>query len=122
MTATPPREHFLRHLLQGGGSLIVWAVHFFGAYALVAAGCCTALAQTQWFGFSALRVSLWGLSALAGVVIALLIARSLRLPPSLLRSAGAGGGLLALLGVAWTSLPMASALPLCRCLFGATSA
>ena len=94
---------------------MVWALHFFGAYVLVATVCCTAFSQTQWFGISALRVGLWGLSALAAIVIAALIVRSLRLPHSLLRSAGAGGGLLALLGVAWTTLPMVWALPLCLC-------
>lgn len=115
MTRLPPRERFLTHLLHGGGPLMVWAVHFFGAYVLVAAGCCSAFAETPWFGISALRVSLWGLSAAAAIVITLLIARSLRLPHSLLRSAGAGGGVLALLGVAWTTLPIVWALPLCRC-------
>ncbi len=112
---TAQREHFFRHLLQGGGPLLIWAVHFFGAYVLVAAACCTAFAQTQWFGVSALRALLWLLSALAASAIGMLMARSLRLPHSLLRSASAGGGVLALLGVAWTTLPMLWALPLCRC-------
>lgn len=115
MTTPTGSEHFLRHLLQGGAPLMVWALHFFGAYGLVAAACCTAFARSQWFGFSALRVSLWGLSALALAVIATLIVRSVRMPHSVLRSAGAGGGVLALLGVAWTTLPMVWALPLCRC-------
>ena len=116
MTAPTHSEHFLRRLLQGGGPLMVWALHFFGAYVLVATGCCSAFAETPWFGVSALRVSLWGLSALAAIAIASLIVRSLRLPHGLLRSAGAGGGALALLGVTWTTLPMVWwALPLCRC-------
>ena len=115
MTTSPQREDFFRHLLQGGGPLMVWAAHFFGAYLLVATVCCTAFAQTPWFGIPALRLGLWGLSALAASVIAALIARSLRLPHSLLRSAGAGGGALALLGVAWTTLPMLWSLPLCAC-------
>lgn len=115
MTAMPTRERFFRHLLQGGGPFMVWALHFFGAYVLVAAACCTGFAQAQWFGISALRVSLWLLSALAVLVIATLIVRSLRMPPSVLRSAGAGGGALALLGVAWTTLPTLWALPLCVC-------
>ena len=114
--AGPPEgERFLHHVVQGGGPLMVWVLHFFGAFVLVAAGCCTAFAETQWFGVAALRVSLWLLSALAAIVLALLIARSLRLPRGLLRSAGAGGGVLALLGVAWTTLPMLWALPLCLC-------
>jgi len=109
-------EHLLRHLLQGSGALIVWALHFFGVYGLVAAGCCTAFAQTTWFGMSALRVLLWALSALAALAITWLIACGLRRPPSVLRSAGVLGGALALLGVAWTTLPMSFwALPLCRC-------
>lgn len=113
MTPAPQPERCLRRLLQGGGPLMIWALHFFGAYMLVAAGCGTRFAQTQWFGIAALRMSLWGLSALAVIAIAALIARSLRWPPSLLRSVSAGGGLLALLGVAWTTLPMLWALPLC---------
>jgi hypothetical protein len=115
MSTAPAREHFLRRLLQGSAPLMVWALHFFGAYALVAAGCCTALAHTPWFGVPALHVTLWLLSALAVAVIAGLIARNLRLPRGLLRSAAAGGGLLALLAVAWTTLPMLLVVPLCRC-------
>jgi hypothetical protein len=115
MNMVAQREQFFRHLLQACGPLMVWALHFFGAYVLVATGCCTAFAATQWLGISALRVVLWLLSALAIVVIAILIARSLRLPNSLRRSAGTGGSLLALLGVAWTTLPMFWALPLCLC-------
>ncbi len=115
MTPVPQRERFFRHLLQGGGPLLIWAAHFFGAYVLVVTACCTAFAQTQWFGVSALSVSLCGFSALAGLVIAALTASSLALPPSLLRSASAGSGLLALLGVTWTTLPMLLALPPCVC-------
>ena len=108
-------EQFLRRMLQGGGPLMVWALHFFVAYGLVAAAGCSAFAEASWFGVSALRALLWGLSVLAAAVIALLIARSLRLPRGLLRSAGAGGGGLALLGVVWTTLPMLLALPLGSC-------
>ena len=116
MSAAGGPEHLLRHLLQGSGALIVWALHFFGAYGLVAAGCCTAFARTTWFDMSVLRVVLWALSALAALAIAWLIAWGLRLPPSVLRSAGVLGGALALLGVAWTTFPMWFwALPLCRC-------
>ena len=115
MTTQPPRERFFRRLLQGSAPLWVWALHFFGAYGLVATICCTASAQTQWFGISALRLSLWGLSVSAALVIALFIARSLRLPQGLVRSAGTLGGALALIGMAWTTLPMMWALPLCTC-------
>jgi hypothetical protein len=115
MTTKPQRERFFAHLLQGGGPLLVWALHFFSAYGLVATVCCTAFADTRWFGISALRICLWALSALAAIVIAWLIARSLRLPRGLVRSAGAGGGGLALVGVAWTTLPMVWALPQCLC-------
>ena len=115
MSAATGSEHLLRHVLQGSGALIVWALHFFGVYGLVAAACCTPFAQTTWFGMSALRVSLWALSALAALGIAWLIARGLRLPPSLLRSASVLGGTLALLGVAWTTVPLwVLALPACR--------
>lgn len=115
MTTGPQRERFFRHLLQGAGPLMVWALHFFGAYVLVATGCCSPFAGTQVFGISALRASLWLISASAIVVITVLIARSLRLPHSLRRSTGAGGGALALLGVIWTTLPTVLAVPLCLC-------
>lgn len=116
MTVPARCDHFLRHLLQGGGPLMVWALYFFGAYALVAVACCSAFARTPRFGVSALRVSLWAMSALAAIAIALMIVRSLRLPRGLLRSAGLGCGALALIGVAWTALPtLWSALPLCLC-------
>ena len=116
MSAPTASEHLLRRLLQGGGALILWTLHFFGAYGLVAAACCTAFADATWFGQSALRVVLWAWGALAALAIAWLIACALRLPPGVLRSAGLIGGALALIGVAWTTLPTAVlALPLCRC-------
>lgn len=117
MVITSPgslREHFFGHLLQGAGPLIVWALHFLVSYVLVAAGCCTAFAQSTWLGVPALRIALWAASTLALIVIGLLIARSLRLQGGLARTAGAGCGALALIGVAWTTLPV-WALPLCSC-------
>jgi hypothetical protein len=115
MKRTPTRERFFRRLLLGSAPLWIWALHFFGAYALVASACCTALQRTDWFGVPALRVALWALSALAVMAIAALLLKSRPLPRGLLRSAAVLGGLLALLGVVWTTLPMLAALPLCDC-------
>ena len=115
MSAPTSSEQLARHLLQGGGALLVWALHFFGAYVLVATGCCSSFADAAWVGVSALRISLWALSVLAAGLIVVCIVRGRRLPRSLLRSAAVGGGALALIGVAWTTLPMLGALPLCHC-------
>lgn len=115
MSTSPPRERFFRHVLQGAGPLMVWALHFICAYGLVASVCCTDMAQAPWFGTPTWRVALWALSAVAAITIVALVVHSLRLPRGLLRSMGAGGGLLALLGVAWTTLPLVWALPLCSC-------
>jgi hypothetical protein len=103
--AAPERP--LRALLHGGAPLLVWALHFFASYVLVALLCCRA-------GDATLRGVLFAASAAAlAAIVALLVRR----PPAdrpLLRAARLGGGVLALVGVAWTTLPMAL-LPPCAC-------
>jgi hypothetical protein len=101
-------DRFFTGLWRGGGALLVWALHFGTSYVLVAAGCCG--------GFEpALRPSLLVLSAAAIIAIAWLLARSLRRPDSLSGAAGIGTGALALVGVAWTTVPVLAPLPPCLC-------
>jgi hypothetical protein len=107
-------DRFGARLLQGSAPLMVWAVQLFGSYVLVAAACCTAFSEMQWFGTSALRVLLLALGALALAAIGVLLLRSLRGPAGLLRTAGTVSAVLALTGVAWATFPSAM-LPLCVC-------
>lgn len=107
-------DRFGRQLLHGSAPLLVWALHFFGAYAFVAVTCCSALADLQWLGLAAPRVLLLAGTALALGLIALLLVRGRRRPAGLLRSAATGSAVLALAGVAWTTLPM-MVLPVCQC-------
>ena len=95
------QEPFFRPLWKGSAPLVVWAVYFFAAYAFVAAGCGTAL---QPF----LRTGLLAAGALALVAIGWLMLRQ-RGRGSLHRLSGAaqiGSGLLACIGIAWTTLPL----------------
>lgn len=105
MTTSP--ERFFAATLHGSAPLLVWALHFFGAYVLVAAGCCRA-------GDASLRTLLLLGSALAIGAIAWQLRGTAGASDRLLRSARLGGGVLALVGVAWTTLPM-FVLPVCRC-------
>ena len=105
----PPHDRFARRLLIGSAPLMVWALHFFAVYVLVAAACCTPFADR------ALRATLLLASALAvAAIVGLLLRGRRRGPGSLLHAATTGSGVLALAGVVWTTLPMLS-LPLCRC-------
>ncbi|HET6600055.1 MAG TPA: hypothetical protein VFG60_08835 [Burkholderiaceae bacterium] len=105
---------FFRKAWLGGAPLLVWALHLFGAYAFVAISCCSAFAETQWFGVAAPRLVLLAASVLALAAIVALLLRGLREPESLLRTASTGTAALALIGVAWTTLPMLL-MPMCRC-------
>lgn len=107
-------DAFFRGLWQGGGSLIVWALHFFGVYLLVAAGCCTPFAQARWFGVTALGWSSWLLTALAVTGITARLVNAWSRPHGFLRGTGLCCGALALIGVIWTMVP-ATMLPWCRC-------
>lgn len=97
-------DRFFRQLLQGSAPLMVWALHFFAVYVLAEAGCGRAFEP-------ALRWALPMASVLALATIALmLLLRRLRVGgrsgESVLRTASLGSGVLALIGVLWTSLPM----------------
>ena len=98
------RESFFSQMWQATAPLLVWAAHFTALYTLVAAQCSPALARGEpWMG------TLWMLSALAlGACTYLLWRARTALAPgaSLVQLAQAGSALLALAGVAWTSVPL----------------
>lgn len=111
------REHFFARAVHGSLPLLVWAAHFFASYALVAAQCSPALITPQ--GPSMWMLALMSAAAL-GVCAALLWrawlavrkARAAGCEPALIDWAALGSGVLALMGIAWTTLPL---LMLDRC-------
>ena len=94
-------ESFFRRLWTSSAPLVIWAVHFFAAYAVVAAGCGTSL---QPF----LRTGLLAAGAVAVAAIAWLLwhQRSARTLHRLGGAARVGSGVLAGIGIAWTTLPL----------------
>lgn len=113
----PPPEPSRAPLWQGGGPFFVWALHFFGVYVLDAAGCNAGWDEAALAGTSLLRVLLVAVSALALGWIAWLLwradgGRPPRGREGLLAVAAAGSAWLALVGVAWVSVPVLM-LPLC---------
>lgn len=106
--ALPMREHFLRKLMRGTLPLLVWAAHFAACYVLVAFQCSPA-------GFAPgnphrLPLVLLTVAALAACGV---LAWRARAPlfagderTALLDWAAAGSGLLAFVGIAWTSVPL----------------
>lgn len=108
MTSTPRGERFFRTALRSMAPLLVWAVHFASCYLVVAFGC------VAWGPQAPLRALVVGASVLALLAIATqaVLAWRRRGTP-LAAPAERWSSLLALLGVAWTTLP-AFVLPLCR--------
>ena len=94
--------------LRGVAPLLVWGVHFSVCYVLVGMACSPALFDAA----APRRPILLGLTALAVLLCALLLWRSVRaLGPAdegtpLRAWAAAGSALLALAGVLWTALPV----------------
>ena len=98
--------------LRGSAPLLLWGVHFTLCYVLVGAQCSPALydaAAPRWWSLAALSVLALGLCAA-------MLWRALRLLGALDQSldealplrqwAATAGALLALVGIAWTSLPL----------------
>jgi hypothetical protein len=94
--------------------LLLWALHFFGAYVFAAAGCLTSLADMVWMGRSATWLMLLAWS-LVGLLCALwLLIRAVRAwhamhdasRDRLSCSARVACAALGLTGIAWTSLPL----------------
>lgn len=98
------RERIFSQMWHASSPLMVWAAHFTLCYGVVAAECSPALArQDPSVGL------LWMASALAiGVCLSMLWgARDvLQADAGLVRLARAGSALLALAGIAWTSVPL----------------
>lgn len=109
-------DDILRHFLDATAPLLLWALHFFAAYAFAAAACDSALAQTSWAGQPAILLILAVATAAIFLVIVLLVTRAARLcriaPWRLLSGARLGLSVLALLGLVWVAIPL-FVLPVC---------
>jgi hypothetical protein len=102
------RDHFWRRLWGGTLPLIIWGLHFTACYVLFAVQCSPAAATPG----APNRLLLGGMSLAALAACAMLAWRT----RATLRTAGedtglyewarAGSALLALAGIAWTSLPI----------------
>lgn len=102
------RDRFFVRALDGTLPLIVWAAHFFAVYFLVA-GQCSPAAITPG------APSMWMLAALSAAALGLcglLLWRAVRKvraadgEAALHDWAALGSGILGLMGVAWTTLPL----------------
>ena len=103
----PANDQLLKSITKGSAPLVVWAAHFFGVYVIVAAACTGAVRDGVHDRMAVLGMPLILLSALALGVVATLLWRALRRPHnSLLAWARIGGALLALIAIAWTSVPL----------------
>lgn len=116
MSRAGRRFPFFAHTWAGSAPLLLWALHFAFCYGAVAVGCTALLNGGAPLTAGQLRLLLGGATVLALALGALLLWRALR--------AGGGPGsrllprvrllsaLLALVGMAWTGLPLAL-LPVC---------
>ena len=102
------RDHFFVRALNGTLPLVVWAAHFFASYSLVAAQCSPAAITRD-------APSVWMLAALSAAALgacgwllwrALRVVRAAGGHPALHDWAALGSGILALMGIAWTTLPL----------------
>lgn len=110
--AADREDRFLAGARQGVLPLLIWAAHFFLAYAFVAIGCRAGLDDVRVAGMPAIMLVLLGVSVLAlGWLVGLVVAavggrrrdgaRHPTLVPVRLAAA-----VLALVGVLWTTVPM----------------
>ena len=102
------RDRFFVRALHGSLPLMVWAAHFFVCYLLVAAQCSPAAITRD-------APSVWLLAALSAAALgacALLLWRAWRVVraaggnPALHELAALGSGILGLIGIGWTTLPL----------------
>ena len=102
MNGSPSRD-FFAGVADAAAPLGVWALHFFGCYVAVAAGCATGADE------AALRIALLGatVAALLFCVAWLVRACRARAAGDLLAAARRACALLAGIGIVWAGVPLA---------------
>jgi hypothetical protein len=116
MTNPPPRATFFAGVLAGAAPMLVWSAHFAFCYVATAVGC-TAIARGGALTASSLQPMLVAGTAGALAAAAVLLVRACRAgvrepAASLLGKVRLSAAVLALVGIAWTGLPLAF-LPPC---------
>jgi hypothetical protein len=109
-------ERFLRRSVSAASPLLLWAAHFFYCYVVVTVGCTTRGDAAALLAPPTLRWALLLGSALAAVAASWLVARSCMQvrsgEPGMALRVRLATGVLALIGIVWTTLPVL-VLPLC---------
>ena len=102
------RDNFFPRALHGTLPLLLWAAHFLVSYALVSAQCSPAAITPQAPSAWALAVlSVTALGACGGLLwVALRRVRAAGGDPALHDWAALGASILALAGIAWTTVPL----------------
>lgn len=104
------RDRFFPPSFDACAPLLLWALHFFVAYVFAAAACLTSLAEAVWLGHPAIWVALlaWSFAALLCALWLLFRARRAcrDAHDRLVSGVRMGCAVLALVGIAWTSLPL----------------
>ncbi|CAN7335414.1 hypothetical protein [Rhizobacter sp. LjRoot28] len=108
-SARSPRDGLFAGVWSATAPLAVWALHFAFSYVAVAAMCTRAVAAAP----PSLMPMLVGVTVIALLVLAVWTWRALRSTsdPTLIRTVRRTCALLALLGVAWTAVPLALLVP-----------
>lgn len=109
-------DGFFKHFLDATAPLLLWVLHFFTAYAFVAAACDSFLVDRDWGGQPAILVILAVATMMALLAIVLLLVRAVALcrvaPRRLLTGARLGLAVLSLMGLVWVAVPL-FVLPVC---------
>ena len=115
-------DGFTLGALHGALPLFVWAAHFFVVYASAEVACALQLHRFKVLGVSAPNLWLWIISAAAIATLVVLTARAVRHRRAAAESGATqatvqiGAAVLALVGVLWSSVPIALvyAAAICR--------
>ncbi|WP_119154660.1 hypothetical protein [Caldimonas tepidiphila] len=107
----PPRR-FGAAVWHATAPLLLWALHFFALYVVVAAGCMRGWSDARWAGLPAVSLSLLVFSAAVLALMIAMLARSVRdsrhkpQGDPVIPALRLGGGVLALVGVVWETAPL----------------
>jgi hypothetical protein len=109
-------EHFFLRTFNATAPLLLWAIHFFGAYIFTAMSCATKLVHVVWSERPAIGWLLAAWTFLAMALVLWLLLRAVldykKSQSALMSGARFGCALLGAIGIAWTSIPL-FILPVC---------
>ena len=106
-------DGFTAGALHGALPMIIWAAHFFVAYASAEVACALQLHRFKPLGLSAPSLWLWAITAAAIAMLMVLTVRAVRNRRAAAESGATqatvqiGAAVLALVGVLWSAVPIA---------------